>query len=243
VCCCGACLVFQEFVFDASVLSAHHEPVLSFEVYSQGGMLLLPDELLFFAYLPLEEGAGLQELQQQQQQRQQRKLRQQRASDAAAGSNAQQQHAASQAAALSSSAEDLSALAAQAAASRHSSTARAPGAQAARAAAQEAAAAASSAALRSSGSPGFSSAVQVHRLALLPAQGQHGSSSSGGGGLLSAARSGTFGRSGAGGGPAPVKSLSKTRLKRSTHVRSAGELVVEVWWVQQPSLGNLGERR
>jgi hypothetical protein len=81
--------------------------------------------------------------------------------------------------------------------------------------------------------------VQVHRLALLPAQGQHGSGSSGGGGLLSAARSGTFGR--AGGGSAPAKTFSKTRLKRSTHVRSAGELVVEVWWVQQPSLGNLGE--
>jgi hypothetical protein len=223
----------QEFVFDASVLSAHHEPVLSFEVYSQGGMVLLPDELLFFAYLPLEEDGGLQDLQQQQQQRQQRKQQQQQQSN-----GLQQQQP-----------EDLSALAAQAAASRNSSTARVPGALAARAAAQEASAAASSAALRGSGSPGFSSTVQLHQLALLPAQGQHGSSSGGGGGLLGAARSGTFGRAagGAGGGgggshAAPVKSFSKTRLKRSTHVRSAGELVVEVWWVQQPSLGNLGEQ-
>jgi hypothetical protein len=229
-------LSLQEFVFDASVLSAGHEPVLSFEVYSRASMVLLPDELLFFAYLPLDEDSGLQDLQEKQQQRQQQQHKQ-RAIDT------QQAAAAAAAAAAESSAEDLSVLAAQAAACRHSSTTRVPGASAARAAAQEAAAAASSAALRRSrGTPGFSSTVQVHRLALLPAQGQHGSGSSGGGGLLSTARSGTLGRSGSKGGvPAPSKAFSKTRLKRSTHVRSAGELEVEVWWVQQPSLGNAGE--
>lgn len=240
--------VLQEFVFegnlfaDASSSSALAEPVIRFEIYNQG---LFRDDLLFYAYLDLNDCGVADSLEQRQQQQQgllEAELAKHRGSSttsrwgSAAGSEDGDQIT-----------PDATAVAAAAVASRRasdSSILRVPGAAAARAAAEEASVTAATAAFRAScgtqgitgtGCPGFTTQVQTHFLSMLAAQGgSNGSSSS------ATLRSGQRKpRSDADRGLGKVK----PRKKRSRHVVSneGGDLEVDVWWVQQPSLGNAGE--
>jgi len=78
------------------------------------------------------------------------------------------------------------------------------------------------------------SEVTTQGLALLSASKSTGSSSSG---VLSAVGSSSMAGFGGRG-----KTLAKMRLKRSTHVRSAADLVVSVWWVLHPALQDTGGR-
>lgn len=236
------CLCVQEFVFDPAVLAEGYEHLVKFEVFSQG---LLRDELLFYGYLPLDMEAGLEDLhyqQLEQQRRQQQRCKQAVAAVAADGSTARLQQRSTRPSADTEAEDttDPAAVAAAAAAMRRSAGQftgkRVPGAAKAAAAADEAAVAAASAVFRATGSPGFRSEVVRHSVALLSAQGAGTSSSSSGVSSwdMGAHMANT---------PRPAKSLSKVRLKRSTHVRAAGELELELWWVQQPSLNNLGEQQ
>jgi hypothetical protein len=221
-------------VFDGSRVSP--DEVLKVEVFNQG---LFQDELLLYAYLELTYCASLEDADEQQQQQQQLQH------SASPSAQQQQQHAS-----FSSSSSNNSSSR-PAGRSRGSDPAgrfrpstcgvpeegeeEADGEQAAgrltptsSSSVQQAPAGAAAAVARMS-------EVTTEALPLLSASKLVGGSS------MSSISSSASGRlRSVGGGSRAGRNLSKLRLKRSTHVRSAADLVVSVWWVLQPPVVDTG---
>jgi hypothetical protein len=222
----------------------------------------LQDELLLYAYLELEQCAGLDG---DEQQREDQQLAQQPSSSGSGASTSTSSSSWTRPAKGSSLADECGAIAeeeggsdasrhqddsfdiaAAAAASRRYSGSGLAGLRSATGSATAAAAAAAAkvaskrkaaAAARSASFVGSVSPVTTERLALLNAQGRGGSGGSSH--LLGGVGSASFGGIGSRAGSAR-SGLSKMRLKRSSHVQSAADLQVSVWWVKPPELSQSG---
>jgi hypothetical protein len=229
--------LLQEFVFDGSSIS--RDEVIKVEIYNQG---TFQDELLFFSYLELHYCASLDDDTHPDQQQQQQltgdrpglKPSQQRLKFRPSTGDISEEDEEGSRVGGSSSSQAGEPAAANGVSPRAHGSGSSGNSQSQNGAAPLLSAAGSGDA-SAADTAGRMSDVTTERLALLCAS-KLGGSSSGSGRLLSTASElssrALSGRSG--------KSLSKMRLKRSTHVRSATDLVVSVWWVQQPALVDTG---
>jgi hypothetical protein len=215
----------QEFVFDGSRVSS--DEVVKVEIYNQG---LFQDELLFHAYLELSYCASLDSPTHQQQQ--------QFGNGAQAAFRDRDRPRRFRPSAAGVSSEDefgtIEEGEEEGGSSRSSSGQ--PGTAAAAAGWQPSGSKKPQPAAADDAVVARISDVTTERLALLSASNLSGGSSSssgGGSGILMSLGSGlSSGRSG--------RNLSKLRLKRSTHVRSASDLVLAVWWVRQQPVVDSG---
>jgi hypothetical protein len=230
-------LHLQEFVFDGSDIS--RDDVVKIEVFNQG---TFQDELLFYSYLELYYCANLDDITQPEQQQQQQpgsdKLgfkpnQQRRRFRPSTGDISEEEEEGSVAGASSSSSQaGDAAAAANGVSPRVTGSFSSGSSQTQNGAAPLAAVAGGTA---NADAAGRMSDITTERLALLCVSKLSGSSS--GSGRLRSTASELSSRALSG---RSSKGLSKLRLKRSTHVRSATDLVVSVWWVLQPALVDSG---